>query len=178
MTGTVSLPALPNILALDPGGTTGYCLHHSNQLVLDQGHIGPHEHHLDLWKFLAEVFKASVGTTDKPEELHIVCEQFEFRQTERHRDFINYIPREYIGVVKLFYQRYRPSSSILPRQLQLHFQSASQAIGDGAFFGDDEKIKKLGLWVPGMKHAMDATRHYLYYRVFTLGDKSLLQKLR
>lgn len=166
---------LPNILALDPGGTTGYCLFRpALQMLPDRGHLGPEEHHLDLWKFLADIYKATVGTPDKPEELHIVCEQFEFRQTERHRDFINYIPREYIGVVKLFYQTTRSSQYLSPQTPQLHFQSAAQAKG----FWTDEKIKKLGLWVPGQKHAMDATRHYLYYRVFTLGDKSLLHKLR
>jgi hypothetical protein len=104
-------------------------------------------------------------------EFHIVCESFEFRKTERHRDFINYIPREYIGVVNLFVQHHADPN------VKLFMQSAMNVIGDRAFFTDD-KIKKLGLWVPGRKHAMDATRHYLYHRVFTLKDKSLLQLLK
>ena len=173
----IVLPSLPNILALDPGGTTGFCWYcPSGQYNRgpDRGHIGPHEHHDELYRFLGDVYKASVGIPQQPEQLHIVCESFEFRRTERHRDFIDYIPREYIGVVKLFYQRFRSSPGIQPASLLLTQQTAMQAKN----FFDDDKVKALGLWVPGKKHAMDATRHYLYYRTFTLGDKSLLQQLR
>jgi len=157
--------SLPNILALDPGGTTGFCIYRPVLQGLERGQIGPHEHHDELDNLLEQLFCSCVNMG---EELHIVCEQFEFRKTERHRDFINYIPREYIGVVKLFFKKMRAPA------LQLHFQSASQAKG----FWDDDKLKKLDLWVPGKTHADDATRHYLYYRVFTLGDKSLLYRLR
>lgn len=157
---------LPYILALDPGGTTGYCYADPSLCTTSAsvvGHIGPHEHHADLYDGLHNAHKfAKQGEA----ELHIVCEQFEFRQTERHRDFINYIPREYIGVVKLYVQ-WHP-------EVHLFMQSAAQAKG----FFDDDKVKKLGLWIPRRKHGMDAVRHYLYHRVFTLGDKSLLQQLR
>ena len=154
---------LPYILALDPGGTTGYCFVQPDMPRPIVGHIGPHEHHQDLYEGLRKATHSSLAAKT---ELHIVCEQFEFRQTERHRDFINYIPREYIGVVKLFCQ-WHP-------EVHLFMQSAAQAKG----FWSDDKVKLLDLWVPGRKHAMDAVRHYLYHRVFTLNDKSLLQLLR
>lgn len=153
--------SLPHIIALDPGGTTGFAwLNHKG---LGQSHLTGENHHADLWGLLLSAAKVAEQHNTK---LHIVCEQFEFRQTERHRDFINYIPREYIGVARLFCQ--------MNGGPELFMQSASQA---KSFFSDD-KVKKLGLWIPSLRHAMDATRHYLYHRVFTLGDKSLLLLLR
>lgn len=153
---------LPMILALDPGGTTGVCLYNPKRNTTETEQLGPHEHHLKLWNMLTETM---VEAIQQKRPLHIVCESFEFRQTERHRDFINYIPREYIGVTKLFCRL----------QCTKYFeQKAAQAKG----FWSDDKIQKLGLWVPGRKHAMDATRHYLYHRAFTLADQSLLYKLR
>lgn len=163
---TTPKPNLPMILALDPGGTTGVCLYNPVRDTTEIEHFGPHEHHRELWDMLAETLGESFTAGVR---LHIVCESFEFRQTERHRDFINYIPREYIGIAKLFWQIHRSPSGVM-----YYEQRASQAKG---FFSDD-KVKQLTLWVPGRKHAMDATRHYLYHRVFTLNDKSLLYKLR
>lgn len=165
---TEPLKDLPMILALDPGGTTGACLFNptreTNQVETEQ--LGPHEHHKELWEFLGETLAEALRCNSK---LHIVCESFEFRQTERHRPFINYIPREYIGVVKLFCSIHSPNTGLF-----YYEQKAAHAKG----FFDDAKVKKLTLWVPGRKHAMDATRHYLYHRTFTLDDKSTLFKLR
>jgi hypothetical protein len=160
---------LPVILALDPGGTTGVCLYRPWETALWQGHIGPGDHHLRLWELLSKVYKASAA---RQTPLTVVCEAFEFRKTERHRDFINYIPREYIGVCKLFWEQHQDTRFVQ--------QSPMNVIPgpSGHAFWTDDKVKQLGLWVPGLKHAMDATRHYLYHRVFTLRDKSLLLKLR
>lgn len=157
---------LPMILALDPGGTTGACLYNPLRDTTEIEHLGPEEHHRELWEMLAETLGESF---EAKVPLHIVCESFEFRKTERHRDFINYIPREYIGIAKLFWKLHRYTSGVM-----YYEQKAAAAKG----FFDDDKVKKLALWVPGRKHAMDATRHYLYHRTFTLNDKSLLYKLR
>lgn len=159
---TIHKPDIPMILALDPGGTSGVCLCTGSGTRVETAELGPHEHHQELWDMLNTTLAEALAAKS---ELHIVCESFEFRQTERHRDFINYIPREYIGVVKLFCKQQR---------IRYFEQKAAQAKG----FWSDDKIQKLGLWVPGRKHAMDATRHYLYHRAFTLADQSLLYKLR
>lgn len=159
---TIHKPDLPMILALDPGGTTGVCLYNPLRDTTEIEHLGPHEHHQELWDMLGATLAEAL---EQKLPLHVVCENFEFRQTESHRYFINYIPREYIGVTKLFCKLQR---------ILYYGQTAAQAKG----FFDDDKVKKLTLWVPGRKHAMDATRHYLYHRVFTLGDQSLLYKLR
>jgi hypothetical protein len=152
------------ILALDPGGTTGVCLYNPirNTTEVEELGDGSSDHHIELWNMLTETLAESYEHKVK---LHIVCESFEFRRTEMHRDYINYIPREYIGVAKLFCHLHR---------ITLYMQKAAQAKG---FFSDD-KVKKLALWVPGRKHAMDATRHYLYHRVFILDDKTLFEQLR
>lgn len=108
--------------------------------------------------------------------LHIVCERFEFRKTDQYRDKIDYTAAEYVGVVKLFAKMYKNAN------VKLIMQSASQVKEkkgqENPPFWTEAKIKHLGLWVPGKPHAMDAVRHYLYYRTFTLGDKTLLYKLK
>ena len=40
-----------------------------------------------------------------------------------------------------------------------------QSPAQGKSFGTDEKLKKLGFWVPGKGHAMDAMRHLVTYAV-------------
>jgi len=144
------------ILALDPGGTTGWASWTDGQY--NCGQIGPDEHHLELWDFLGNQQTANFT---------IVCESFEFRQ--RARAGLELISKEYIGVAKLFKQE---------RMLELHnnqvqklvFQTA--AMGKG--FIKDDKIKAKGLWTKGQKHAMDAMRHLLYYQVITLRQTDIM----
>jgi hypothetical protein len=166
---------IPSILALDPGGTTGWCWYKQGPPEqLQRGQISEAEHHLRLEKLLEEV-----ATATGRNRLVIVCERFEFRQDDRDRDKIDYIAGEYVGVVKRFWQQHQRQGVI-----DLVMQSAAQVKGRGkhrtskTFWGDDSRLRKLGLWIPGQPHAMDATRHYLYYRTFTLGDASILHQLR
>jgi hypothetical protein len=69
---------------------------------------------------------------------------------------------EYIGIVKLHQQVFGTT---------VVWQSATTA---KAFWTDD-KLRAYGLYAPGMKHARDATRHYLYYQTFTLRNRGLLE---
>jgi hypothetical protein len=64
--------------------------------------------------------------------------------------------REYIGVTKLFHQE-----RMFKLGQKLILQNASQAKG----FVSDKRIKDLGLWSPGWRHAMDGYRHLIYYMV-------------
>lgn len=139
---------MKQILAIDPGGTTGLAWWREAATgdAWDLKHIGPDEHHWDLWCFLDRLVSLT-----HPAELTIVCESFEFRQN-RQRDNINLMSKEYIGIVKLF-----GTNTDTP----VVFQTA--AMGKG--FVSDEKLKAMGLWVPGMKHAMDARRHLITYMV-------------
>lgn len=131
------------IIALDPGGTTGWAT-----LTIDlkkrthefkSGHLGPQKHHNSLMVLLEN---------QHVRDTYVVSESFEFRQ--RARDNLVLVSLEYIGVTKLFCET---------RDVPLFMQTA--AMGKG--FAKDVHIKKLGLWTPGYKHAMDAMRHLLYF---------------
>lgn len=131
------------IVALDPGGTTGVAIKEEGA---EWGfrQIGPEEHHDSLWYLLMEVY---------PDIL--VVEHFEWRPN-RHENkeygdrYVELISREYEGIAKLWG---------LVHSRKVVIQTASQAKS----FVKDENIKKLGLWKPGQKHAMDALRHALRY---------------
>lgn len=149
---------IPNyrVLALDPGGTTGWSRYdalylpdpeNDGELELVEaewhfGHIGPHEHHLELDNFLGEMHIHN---------FELVWESFEFRQGKQ-RENINLMSREYIGVAKRFVQ-------------ERHVQAYSQTAGTGKGFVDDNKLRVMGLYHSGWKHANDATRHLVYHLV-------------
>jgi hypothetical protein len=174
---------LPAILAFDPGGKTGWCSYdvetpsrgNIEECDLQRGQFEGDDYHQKLFDFL---IKAAETRIIAP--LHIVCERFQFRKDEQYRDKIDYKAVEYIGVIRLFAKIYRNSG------VRLIEQGAAQACGETAFFGDNkkapyggnERLKELGLWLPGQPHAMDATRHYAYYRTFTLKDQTYLHALR
>jgi hypothetical protein len=90
----------------------------------------------------------------------IVYESFLYQR----RDKVDLRPVEAIGVIKL----YAALNSIT---------LVAQTPATGKRFWTDDKIKKLNLWEEGQPHAMDAMRHLLYHRTFTLGENYLLEKL-
>jgi hypothetical protein len=99
-------------------------------------------------------------------DVHIVVERFEFRKDEQYRDKIDYTAAEVVGALRLW--------CIDRSYIRLIQKSASL----GKPFWTDDKIKTIGLWVPGYKHAMDATRHLLQHRLFDLGHEYLLEPFR
>jgi hypothetical protein len=150
---------MKKILSLDPGGTTGWALWQTRKGNLDDytvGHLGPGDHHAELWSMIRELCKV-------PDDFRIVCESFEFRQGDHNRHKIVLDSKEYIGVVKLMSQLY---------DIPVVFQTASV----GKTFCTDEKIKALDLWTPGMKHAMDALRHLITYQVQRQRRYDIVQK--
>lgn len=156
---------LPSILALDPGGTTGY-FYRGPKKENVYGQLQP-GHHLKLWQLMQACLHETLKN-DLDAKLTIVCEEFEYRKDAEAetREKIEYISKEYIGVVKLFRDTY-------PHQVYLRMQSASIA----KQFWKMDKVKKVGLWPPGKKHASDAIKHYLYYVTFTLKDDRYLNML-
>jgi hypothetical protein len=166
---------LPAVLAFDPGGTTGvfYDGPRAGKRVQEFIHIEGDDHHTALWDLLTRYTAYAGGAGVK---LVIICEKFEFRKEER--DFIEYIPKEYEGVIKLFaFLNQRNAHDI-----KLVSQGASYTVGKTAFWGDgpegNKKIKFLGMWHPKKKHALDAFRHYLYWVSFTLRDNQFLHRLK
>lgn len=154
------------VIALDPGGTTGWATYTATKMsVVDDdrmitewynpvwncGQLGPEEHHDRL-----EALLESERVTDYT----VVCESFEFRQGKQ-RNNLDLSSKEYIGVVKLFKRR---------ENVPTVFQTAGQAktfIPDKAVGGlvANQKLKVLGLYHPNHKHAMDAMRHLVTYLV-------------
>jgi hypothetical protein len=145
---------MTTIVALDPGGTTGFAVYREERDndaanlryggSWRAGHIGPEEHHVELWNFLAKL-------QQHDENLTVVCESFEFRQGKQRAN-INLMSKEYIGVAKLFGTVWG---------IPVVFQTAAQGKG----FASDEKLKVMGLYTPGKKHAMDAMRHLVTYMI-------------
>lgn len=147
------------ILALDPGGTTGWArampggLLSPNGIVFDGGQIGPHEHHEELYDLL---------TTMNPDFL--VIESFDFRQHKGGqgiKDKVELVSREYIGVAKFYCERY----CVVYTQ-QMPFLKSKIT---------NDKLARLGLLHPRKLttdvHYHDAMRHLLYYMVHQLRIK-------
>lgn len=172
-----------SIVALDPGGTTGWALYTADVIHnLDDnkpeffaerftvGQMGPESHHLRLWHLLEQWTTANTI---------IVCESFEFRRNERDRsrDNIVLVSREYIGVVNLYKQHFEATTSNQLGELKVVYQTA--ALGKG--FWTDQKLQavnKLGAPKTRWRHANDAMRHLLHYMVFKMSRQDLLLPLR
>jgi hypothetical protein len=166
---------MKRVVALDPGGTTGVRTWTDHDEVSglegdvwEDYHLGPHEHHEELYDFLKN--NMHYIWTENAGEMIIVYETFEFRRGDGHREGINLMSREYIGVVKLFHQTYG-------------IPVVGYTAGTGKGFIPDKavngmeanaKLKVMGLYLPGKKHSNDATRHLIYYLVNVLGRKDLI----
>lgn len=137
------------ILALDPGGTTGLAWMHGTNGAVRTMQMGPDEHHEELWNFM-RVYTPTA----------IVCESFTYRNGLAKADLI---PCEYIGLVKLYAEKYC---------VPLYMQTPSMA---KKFFSDD-KLKAADLWITGKQHARDAVRHLMYYVTFTLKSERFLAR--
>lgn len=145
---------LPFIMALDPGGTTGWATFEPNLDYITCGQIGPHEHHEQLYQHLCH---AMFGLEETPWRLKIAYESFQFRQFAGFdKTKVELWSVEYIGVIKLFGSR---------AGVQTVAHTASEAKG----FVNDEKLKRLGWYklTAGMPHARDGLRHLLYELVVT-----------
>lgn len=139
-------------LSLDPGGTTGVCIHDTTKhkydpkLRLFERKQLTGIHHVKLWELLGETL---------PDV--IVCESFVYQR----RDNVVLVSVEYIGIVRLFSMVYG-----------IKYKEQPPASAKG-LWGDD-KLKVIGLHSPGQPHANDATRHLLYYITIDEGDPRFL----
>jgi hypothetical protein len=140
------MPRPLRILALDPGITTGYVtasVPEMQPILLICGE--DKMTHRELWLLLENV---------SPDI--IVCESFEYRS--RARDNVELFSREMIGVVNLYDQS--------NRGVKLVMQSAAKG---KSYFGDDKKLKELGVYKVGKPHGRDAMRHFLQWLMFGQG---------
>lgn len=141
------------VMAFDPGVTTGWAAWPDPNAPLSskQIHLGQHTGSLLSLEMLLDAWQPDV----------VIFESFKYQR----RDKVVLYPREVIGVIKLWCER---------RGIEPIEQTPSQAKN----LWTDDKIKKLNLWMPSFRHAMDALRHLLYYLVVTKGDRSWLEPLR
>jgi hypothetical protein len=158
------------VLALDPGGTTGWAMYRAQVLPGDYGpdnklrneyydetficgQMGPEDHHEELFGFLE---------TQHTQEYHVIYESFEYRN--KAREGLVLVSREYIGVVKLFGQQ-RGGVVVV-----------KQGPATAMAFVKDAHLKKLGVWDWRMGHAMDAYRHLFYYLTQKLDRVDILER--
>jgi hypothetical protein len=153
-----------HILALDPGGTTGWATATYNgndelHFVWDSGHLTD-----DHFQELLELLYYHLTQANKEEVgLELVCESFQFRQhinSDKAKTKVELFSCEYIGVVKLFEQM---------NDVPVYFQTASAAKTLCPDKGPQSnvKLKQVGVYKPvtDWVHAMDAMRHLLRYMV-------------
>lgn len=134
-----------HILALDPGGTTGWAYG-----LISDGKMGVKSgqemwNHVDLYDSLTQ-FNPHI----------IVCERFDYRKLSANQG-AELISREYIGVITLWARQ---------KQRQLVMQMPSEGVG-GYYKGD--QLKKHGVYLRGKPHANDAMRHLLQWYTFKEG---------
>jgi hypothetical protein len=141
------------IIALDPGKTTGVAVYTYRKVNSSMERFWIRRQITELhslWKLLA---------TENPEV--IVYETFLQSFGAGATDFSAV---EAIGVIKLYSQA--TDKMLIPQARQVKN------------FWTDEKIKTLSLWESGTKHAMDATRHMLYYLMQEQGEEYYINRLK
>jgi hypothetical protein len=141
------------ILALDPGGTTGWAAYRALRITTDGpvefyqeewtcGQLGPEKHYRALETLLGN---------QRVTGYQVVCERFDDRPGGTFS--VNLMAKEYIGVVETFCEA---------EQVEMFRQMPATA----KKFVTNTALKNLGLWEgTKWKHAMDARRHLLWFLV-------------
>lgn len=154
------------IMAIDPGGTTGWVCHEIEEgrpeIPLDVygGQLGPYEHHYELDELLSKISPDIV-----------VCEQFTYRIKKTKAGVavpgINLTSKEYIGVVKLWVKK-----EIQPHP-SLFLPMPAAAVGPKAWWSND-RLKVMGAYTVNEPHRNDATRHLLTHIINKLARRDYL----
>lgn len=155
------------IIALDPGGTTGWATvswMSAGEFVLtwppqfECGHVDGPDHHNKLNTLLELLCTQSTI---------IVYEGY--NPVYRDANQVDPISLEYIGVIKRFAQE---------RELPIVKQSSSQGKVTKKSFVKKYNLSSLSIWHPDYKHAMDAYGHALWYLINTEGAIPAKEKNR
>lgn len=167
---------MENILAVDPGGDTGLAMYRYADKVWKTT-VLPYEP-LALYGFFIIWL-----TYHKLTDVTVICESFDYRPVGKYNfggsravPKVDLTPREVIGILKL---------ACAQHDLDIVWQKPSIVNGDDgrktnnpSVFWTDAKVKQLGLYKPGHVHEMDAVKHILHYRSFTLDEQELFSELR
>lgn len=136
------------LLALDPGGETGWTLF-TNGNIDKVGQTPGYDHKTEVidWESM-ETLLDSINPT------HIVCENYKIYAHKLDQHTFSSVPTlRIIGMIDFWAWK---------NKVPIEYQMAQQAKG----FCTDDKLKKWGLWQKGMRHSRDAIRHACYYLVF------------
>lgn len=142
-----------NILAIDPGKTTGLCFAnlHEDRLL----RLAVHEAEYSL----GAMYNLLRHLTDaRPNRTHVIYEDFEYRNYARMG--LDLTPVKIIGVIELFREWHEPFVGFY-----------KQSAATGKAFYTDTKLKELGVYAVGKKHGRDATRHLLQWANFGAGGQ-------
>jgi hypothetical protein len=160
----VTLDPNVRIIALDPGGTTGWAVWQALYIPgLESwsvnktqsytcGHITGPNHGAELRNFLG---------TQRVFSTTVVCERYQDRHNEKHDDPI---AREYIGIARTWC-------------IENDVEFVEQNAGAAKPFVKDVNLRRLGVWQGKQwKHAMDAYRHLFWFMINGApGRKDLLK---
>lgn len=148
------LQGLTKVFALDPGETTGYCI--LDLTDMHEGVLGATQGQLDTstlpvaCKQLSNLFRKIGPATSWA----IIIEDYRvFAWKKDSHSFSELHTAKVIGGL---------CWETTQRGLKYIMQTPQQAKN----FVDNDKLKKWGFYHPTQRHAMDATRHALYYLTF------------
>jgi hypothetical protein len=162
------------ILAVDPGVTTGIAGYNYNlhDWYTDQLPFEP----IKLYNFFMQHIGSRVMTT-------VICERFDYRPVGKYNfggsraiPKVDLTPREVIGILKLACA-FAGNEIVWQAPGDVNGQQGDDK-KDTEVFWTDARVKTLGLYKPAHVHAMDAVKHILYYRSFTLKENELFFPLR
>lgn len=163
------------VVAIDPGGTTGIAtytadvMRFGNRLpefyneTWNQLELGPQKHHWDLYNLLC---------MNRTGQTRVVCESFQNRGIDKEL-----ISCELVGVVELFNQETISLPSFWQAQV-VWWQTSSVINSKENSFWSDIKLKRIGKYTPGLKHANDAMAHLLHHLTFTMDRRDIFELLK
>lgn len=142
------------VIALDPGGTTGYA-----SGVIDNGKLGVVSGQAK-WNEMQLYLQLKMSGADI-----IIYERFEYRSKKAYNvDNVDLFPRNLIGVINLFVQKKEAQGT----PIECYTQMPAQVLGKKAYWSDS-KLKAAKVYKVGAPHANDAMRHLLYWAMFGHG---------
>lgn len=153
---------LVTVLALDPGGSTGWAMWRAEKLVNAEGIAEYYNEFTTSGCFTDpdhhETLIALIEL-QRTEVFHLITESFINRPEKATQSEL--ISRDYIGAMTLWCKQ---------NDVRLHQQSSALA----KTFVTDKKLKAMGYWSTN-KHSRDALRHMLFYMINTLQMTHLVE---
>lgn len=138
------------VLSVDPGIATGFAV------AYERFNSGPDitVHYNQRTMSVPEYFDLLYKVAPKA----IVIEDFEYRRGNAKDSLVLYSV-ELIGVTKLYCSK---------EDVPLYIQKASVQGKNSAYFSDD-RLKEMGLYIPGLQHGRSAVKHLLHWFQFGAG---------